>query len=134
MCNKKTTPTNVCVEKKAQQSSATHTPSLEEIKIYIEEKGYSVDAKKLKDYYDEVGWKKTSGLPIKDWRATVRAWERDKRGTVDNGAQSGTARTGQGYSSRGIEETKKMLDRIAKEEQKAISHKEWLAQQNNGTK
>jgi hypothetical protein len=31
------------------------------------------------DYYEETGWLKKNGQPIKDWKASVRTWNRRER-------------------------------------------------------
>ncbi len=48
-------------------------PTLEEVKAYIDEKGYSVDAERFINYYESNGWK-VGRNPMKDWQATVRNW------------------------------------------------------------
>lgn len=51
-------------------------PSREEVQSYIDEKGYSVDADRFIDYYTANGWK-VGKNPMKDWKATIRNWERN---------------------------------------------------------
>lgn len=142
MCNKKTSLSKESEVKKEPQSGNALAPSLEEVKDYILSHGLDVDAEYFYSVNEAKGWVTNGGAPIVDWKSQVRAWTRNGIGNKSKGSYGPSAapqaqrtkQTGQGYSSKGIEETKKMLDRIAKEEQKAISHKEWLAQQNNGTK
>lgn len=50
-------------------------PTVEEIAEYIKENDYSVDAESFFDYYESVGWKRGK-TPMKDWKATVRTWNR----------------------------------------------------------
>lgn len=50
-------------------------PTLEELKIYIQEKSLNVDAEGFIDYYDGNGWK-VGRNSMKDWKATVRNWNR----------------------------------------------------------
>lgn len=50
-------------------------PTLEEIQAYCQERGNSVDAQRFFDYYTANGWK-VGKNPMKDWKATVRTWER----------------------------------------------------------
>ncbi len=53
-------------------------PALEEVKNYIFEQGYHVDAERWYDHYTAVGW--TIGKnKMKDWKASVRNWERDDK-------------------------------------------------------
>lgn len=51
-------------------------PSIEEVRAYCVERGNTVDAERFCDYYAANGWIQGNGKPIKDWRATVRTWER----------------------------------------------------------
>lgn len=53
-------------------------PTVEEVRAYCQEKGYSVDPEAFCDYYEARGWKlnKTS---MKNWKAAVRTWERRER-------------------------------------------------------
>ncbi len=50
-------------------------PTLEEVEAYIFENGYSVDAGQFIDFYSSKGWK-VGKNPMKDWKASVRTWER----------------------------------------------------------
>ena len=64
-------------------------PSTEEVQEYIDEKGYSVDAERFVDYYTANGWM-VGKNHMKDWKATVRNWERK------NGTNLGTSYTVRG--------------------------------------
>lgn len=68
-------------------------PSRQEVQEYINEKGYSVDAERFIDYYTANGWR-VGKNPMKDWKATVRNWERN------NGNDTGAS----GNKSRGLRE------------------------------
>lgn len=59
-------------------------PSLEEISTYCLERKNSVDPQKFLDYHIANGWK-VGRNPMKDWKATVRTWEK-------NGYQSGNGK------------------------------------------
>lgn len=54
-------------------------PTLEEVKAYCQERGNNVDAEHFIDHYESNGWK-VGKNPMKDWKATVRNWERSKIG------------------------------------------------------
>lgn len=62
-------------------------PTLEELQEYILEKHYNVDAEKFLDYYESNGWK-VGKNSMKDWKATVRNWNRNNTSTVVKPAQS----------------------------------------------
>lgn len=68
-------------------------PTLEELKAYISEHGYNVDAERFMDYYESNGWI-VGKSHMKDWKAAVRNWSRNQRqGTTANGGQGSTAQT-----------------------------------------
>ena len=50
-------------------------PTREEVAAYCRERGNRVDANRFVDYYTANGWR-VGKNPMKDWRATVRTWER----------------------------------------------------------
>ena len=57
-------------------------PTLEEVQAYCRERQNGVDARKWYNHYEAVGWK-VGRNPMKDWKASVRTWERnDNNGTV----------------------------------------------------
>lgn len=50
-------------------------PTIEEIKAYCAESGITIDSDALYDYYESNGWH-VGNKKMKDWKATVRNWER----------------------------------------------------------
>jgi hypothetical protein len=61
---------------KKRESKPFKKPTVEEIKAYCCERNNQIDAERFYDHYESNGWKvgKTS---MKDWKATVRNWERN---------------------------------------------------------
>lgn len=59
----------------AAKRAAFVAPSLQEVKNYISEKGYTVDAQRFIDFYEAKGWM-IGKNKMKDWRAAVRTWMR----------------------------------------------------------
>lgn len=51
-------------------------PTVEEISAYCRERNNQIDAEEFFDYYEARGWKLSKGAPMKDWKATVRGWEK----------------------------------------------------------
>ena len=51
-------------------------PTLEEVKTYIAEKGYHVDAEYFWKYYDTSKWKRRDGTPVLNWKQTLITWEK----------------------------------------------------------
>jgi hypothetical protein len=52
-------------------------PTLEEIKSFILEKKYAVNAEKFFNYYASNGWK-VGKNKMKDWKAAVRTWQQNE--------------------------------------------------------
>lgn len=59
-------------------------PTLEEVQAYCLERKNNVDAEKFIDYYESNGWR-VGKNPMKDWKASVRTWERNNYGGYKNG-------------------------------------------------
>ncbi len=78
---------DLLVQKEDSTSKRFKKPSIEEVKDYIREQGYSVDPEGFYDYYEANGWK-VGKNPVKDWKACVRTFQRN----LDN-YNSGRART-----------------------------------------
>lgn len=57
-------------------------PTIQDVKAYIIEKGYHIDAERFIDYYEANGWK-VGRNPMKDWKATVRNWARQDKKADD---------------------------------------------------
>ena len=60
-------------------------PSVEEISSYCRERNNNINPEQFYDYYEANGWK-INRNPMKDWKATVRNWERNEfnRKSADN--------------------------------------------------
>jgi hypothetical protein len=48
--------------------------TLIELKEYIESNNLKVDAQTFYDYYDSSDWIKSNGMPVVNWKGTVRTW------------------------------------------------------------
>jgi len=53
-------------------------PTVDQVKAYCTEKGYTVDADRFVDYYTSNGWR-VGKNPMKDWKAAVRSWNRKEQ-------------------------------------------------------
>ena len=64
--------------------SAAHTakrfrkPTFEEVSAYCKERNNNVDPQRFIDFYESKGWK-VGKTPMKDWKASVRTWERREK-------------------------------------------------------
>jgi uncharacterized protein YdaU (DUF1376 family) len=54
-------------------------PTIEEVSDYCRERGNKVDPQQWLDHYIANGWK-VGRNPMKDWKATVRNWEKNRMG------------------------------------------------------
>lgn len=72
-------------EKSILQESECYPPSfkppaLKQIHAYCEKNNIVIDEEYFFDYHTQNGWVMSNGVPIKDWRARVRAWaKREKK-------------------------------------------------------
>lgn len=63
---------------KKETTSRFAPPTAKEVADYAIEKGYSIDADRFIDFYESKGWM-VGKNKMKDWRASVRNWCRDKK-------------------------------------------------------
>ena len=56
-----------------------NAPTLEEVTAYCLERENGIDPQHFVDYYEARGWELTKGRKMKDWKATVRTWERNSK-------------------------------------------------------
>lgn len=80
------TVTDSNIGHKADKPPSRHRfapPTVEEVRAYCTEKGYTVDPQRFVDYYTSNGWR-VGKNPMKDWKAAVRTWIRNdqQRGNV----------------------------------------------------
>ena len=84
-------------------------PSVEEVSAYCLERGNSVDAQTFVDFYTTKGWR-VGKDPMKDWKACVRTWERNRGYTKPVPAQQYSQR---GYDDEDMEARRRMLEGLA---------------------
>ncbi len=58
-------------------------PTLEEVQAYCADRGAKIDPEAFIAHYDSNGWK-VGRNPMKDWKASVRYWEKNNYGTKAN--------------------------------------------------
>lgn len=58
-----------------KESKIFKKPTFEEVKNYCIERNNQIDPEYFLDYYDANGWK-VGKNPMKDWKATIRTWEK----------------------------------------------------------
>lgn len=62
-------------------------PSLQEIQSFILENKLEVDADSFFNHYESNGWKVGNRAPMKDWKASVRYWDRQNKNRKQFGTQ-----------------------------------------------
>ena len=63
-------------EKESSKSNRFAPPSVDDVRTYCLERGNNIDPDKFVDYYTGNGWM-VGRNKMKDWKATVRSWERN---------------------------------------------------------
>jgi len=63
-------------------------PTLIEVQNYISEIGSNVDVNQFMDFYSANGWK-VGKNPMKDWKATLRGWDRRNNKSTNSNKQEG---------------------------------------------
>ena len=53
-------------------------PTVDEVAAHVREKGYTFDPVSFWNYYESNGWK-VGKNSMKDWKASVRTWEKDEK-------------------------------------------------------
>ena len=67
-------------EKKEKGKAKAFTPpTLEEVRAYIDEMGYGLDPEEFIDSNEQTDWRLKSGQKVKDWKARVRTFERNRK-------------------------------------------------------
>lgn len=66
---------------KSPQGETTkfHPPSVEEVRAYCQERKNGIDPQSFVDHYSARGWKYNGNVSMKDWKAAVRTWEKNRR-------------------------------------------------------
>lgn len=59
-----------------KRQSRFQAPTHAQVAEYCAERGNNVSPERFVDYYTAQGWKLSNGVPMKDWKAAVRNWER----------------------------------------------------------
>ena len=69
-------PKKEAKSKQTKSKITANKPTIEEIKLYCDERKNNISAESFFDYYETRGWKLKTGS-IKDWKACVRTWEKN---------------------------------------------------------
>lgn len=66
------------LDKKDSVSGKFRKPTLQEVQEYCKERGNTVDPQRFIDHYESNGWKVGGRSAMKDWKASVRTWEKNR--------------------------------------------------------
>jgi len=83
--------TGTIILKNNKEEGGGFPPTLEEVSKYVEKMGYKMDPAAFYDYYSETDWKKKNGQRIRDWKASVRTWERREKEFAQKDSRKSTA-------------------------------------------
>lgn len=75
---------------KNDRNSRFVPPSIQEVNEYCRNRGNTINAERFVDYYQQSGWKLSNGVPMKDWKAAVRNWERQPWNEKTTSGKAGT--------------------------------------------
>ena len=81
---------DIYVVDKPQQTRTHFTPpTLDEVKAYCIERNNNIDAEYFIDFQEARGWVLSNGKKMKDWKATIRTWEKNNfnRKTVNKNSK-----------------------------------------------
>lgn len=68
---------------RANKESNARYPTVEEVKAYCEEKGYTdINPQAFIDYYEQSGWTMGNGKKVVSWKACVRTWHNNEEKRV----------------------------------------------------
>lgn len=68
---------NTSIRKEIYKEKKFKKPTLEEVQAYCKERNNNVNAEQFIDFYESNGWK-VGKNSMKDWKASVRTWERNR--------------------------------------------------------
>lgn len=94
-------------------------PSVDEVAAYCKERGNKVDPQQFVDHYQSNGWKVGGRGAMKDWKASVRTWEKNGYG-VDK--KTATSMVGQDFNptSERIKKGGDWLDKFLAEQEACV--------------
>ena len=70
--------TDIDIDIRDKKNNRFIKPSVKEIADYCNNNNYNIDAERFYDYYESKGWK-VGKSSMKDWKAAVRTWCRNKQ-------------------------------------------------------
>ena len=74
---------NINNKKEIYKEKRFKKPTLEEVSEYCLERNNDIDPEVFIDFYEANGWVQGKNKPIKDWKACIRTWERNRKPNKD---------------------------------------------------
>ena len=90
-------------EKEKRKRTTFTPPTLEEVTAYCKERNNGIDPESFVDFYTAKGWK-IGKESMKDWKASVRTWEKRKQGNGDNRASFATNKKIHNFQEREMDD------------------------------
>jgi hypothetical protein len=90
-------------EKEKRKRTTFTPPTLEEVTAYCKERNNGIDPESFIDFYTAKGWK-IGKESMKDWKASVRTWEKRKQGNGDNRASFATNKKIHNFQEREMDD------------------------------
>lgn len=79
MANNRPASDHTIRKEESKNRESAHAPTYEDVKNYVAQMGYKMNPAAFYDYYESTGWLKKNGQRIRDWKASVRTWERREK-------------------------------------------------------
>ena len=81
--------------KQTKKRKAFTPPTLEELKAYIAEKNFNIDADYFYEYYETTDWHDAKGKKMSNWKLTCLTWDKNaKKYGETNKVNNGTSPSG----------------------------------------
>lgn len=77
-CNNQLVDKDKDKDKDIDKDKRFKKPTIEEINKYCLDRNNNINAEQFFDFYESKGWK-VGNQPMKDWKASVRTWEKKER-------------------------------------------------------
>lgn len=71
-----------------KRKSASKTPTREEVREYVRDKGYHFDPDHFFDYYDSSNWHLQGGKKVSNWKQCCVTWERNAKKSSSRSGQT----------------------------------------------
>ena len=87
-------------------------PTLEEVKIYCEERNNNVDAQRFIDFYEANNWTDSKGNKVKSWKQKIITWESHQQKPKEENLPSWFNKTNKDFEEERDEEYAKLAEAI----------------------